>query len=54
LYCYIETMGATEARAVTALVLLSLLLAAGWALGAFGGPMLRRRAAAYATRPGCS
>jgi len=45
-------MGATEARAVTAFVLLSLLLAAGWALGAFGGPMLRRRAAAYATRVG--
>jgi hypothetical protein len=45
-------MGETEARVVTALVLLSLLLAAGCALGAFGGPALRRRAAAFATRVG--
>ncbi len=45
-------MGETEARVVTALVLLSLLLAAGWALGAFGGGALRRRAGAFARRVG--
>jgi hypothetical protein len=45
-------MGETEARVVTALVLLALLAAAGWAVGAFGGPALRRRAAAFSTRVG--
>jgi hypothetical protein len=45
-------MGETEARVSAALVLLALLLAAGWALGAFGGPALRRRAAAFGARVG--
>jgi hypothetical protein len=52
LYCYIETVDATEARVLTALVLLSLLSAASWALGAFGGRALRRKAAAFGTRVG--
>jgi hypothetical protein len=45
-------MSGTEAWVWTALILLVLLLATGWALGAFGGPALRRRAAAYARRVG--
>ena len=52
MYCYIKTMSETEARVRTALVLLALVLAAGWALGAFGGRTLRGRAAAFATRAG--
>jgi hypothetical protein len=45
-------MSDTEARVSTAVVLVALLLAAGWALGAFGGPALRRKAAAVAVRVG--
>jgi hypothetical protein len=45
-------MPETEARVVSAAVLLALLLAAGWWLGAFGGWRTRRRAAAFAARVG--
>jgi hypothetical protein len=45
-------MQETEARVVSTAVLLALLLAAGWWLGAFGGWRTRRRATAVATRVG--
>lgn len=45
-------MSETEARLSSAVVVLALLLATGWHLGAFGGTRARRRAVGFAARIG--